>query len=83
MSLDQLTEFSLKTKKADSFSTVETSNSENVESFIESKKIKRVSFSRVEIVKIQKYKKYNKPFIKSISQEGEEDTDCGCQCFIF
>ena len=79
MSLNQLTEFSLKTKKADSFSTVET----NVESFIESKKIKRVSFGRVEIVKIQKYKKYNKPFIKSISQEGEEDTDCGCQCFIF
>lgn len=83
MSLAQLTEFYLKTKKADSFSTVETSNSENVESFIESKKIKRVSFGRVEIVKIQKYKKYNKPFIKSISQEGEEDTDCGCQCFIF
>lgn len=79
MSLNQLTEFSLKTKKADSFSTVETSNSDNVES----KKIKRVSFGRVEIVKIQKYKKYNKPFIKSISQEGEEDTDCGCQCFIF
>ena len=76
MSLNQLTEFSLKTKKADSFSTVETSNSDNVES-------KRVSFGRVEIVKIQKYKKYNKPFIKSISQEGEEDTDCGCQCFIF
>ena len=76
MSLAQLTEFSLKTKKADSFSTVETSNSDNVES-------KRVSFGRVEIVKIQKYKKYNKPFIKSISQEGEEDTDCGCQCFIF
>ena len=79
MSLNQLTEFSLKKKKADSFSTVETSNSDNVES----KKIKRVSFGRVEIVKIQKYKKYNKPFIKSISQEGEEDTDCGCQCFIF
>ena len=76
MSLNQLTEFSLKTKKADSFSTVETSNSDNVES-------KRVSFGRVEIVKIQKYKKYNKLFIKSISQEGEEDTDCGCQCFIF
>ena len=56
MSLNQLTEFSLKTKKADSFSTVETSNSDNVES----KKIKRVSFGRVEIVKIQKYKKYNK-----------------------
>ena len=79
MSLNQLTEFSLKKKKADSFSTVETSNSDNVES----KKIKRVSFGRVEIVKIQKYKKYNKLFIKSISQEGEEDTDCGCQCFIF
>ena len=79
MSLNQLTEFSLKTKKADSFSTVETSNSDN----LESKKIKRVSFGRVEIVKIQKYKKYNKPFIKSISQEGEEDTDCGCQCFLF
>ena len=76
MSLNQLTEFSLKKKKAYSFSTVETSNSDNVES-------KRVSFGRVEIVKIQKYKKYNKPFIKSISQEGEEDTDCGCQCFIF
>ena len=79
MSLNQLTKFSLKTKKADSFSTVETANSDNVES----KKIKRVSFGRVEIVKIQKYKKYNKLFIKSISQEGEEDTDCGCQCFIF
>lgn len=82
MSLDKLTELSPKSKKFESFSTVETSNSDNI-SFTESKRPKRVLFGKIEIIRIQKYKKYNKPFIKNISQEGEEDTDCGCQCCIF
>ena len=44
----------------------------------------KVTFSNeITVFFVDSYKKYNKLFIKSISQEGEEDTDCGCQCFIF
>ena len=69
-------------KKIDSFSSVETSNTENTISFIEYKKAKRVTFGKVDIVTIQKFKKYNKPYAKLFSQEGEED-DFRCQCLVF
>ena len=46
--------------------------------------IKRtVSFGRVEVIKIQKYKKYNKPYHQKLIQEGNEDFDCGCNCVLF
>ena len=42
-------------KKIDSFSSVETSNTEKTMSFIEYKKAKRVTFGKVDIVTIQKF----------------------------